>query len=104
MIVYITNFFFAKKKKLQKEVGKYAAWPLSVRLCALSAQHYAASIMLWIYLQKLNAVYLILPKTVELSKISAIFASKSFGACQNFDIYAPWALPRMVIKIYSKHM
>jgi hypothetical protein len=27
MIVYVINFFFAKKKKLQKEVGERAARP-----------------------------------------------------------------------------
>ena len=37
MIVYVINFFFPKKKKLQKEVGERAARPLSIRLCTFCA-------------------------------------------------------------------
>ena len=64
MIVYVINFFFPKKKKLQKEVGERAARPLSIRLCAFCADE----------LIKIETqVCLILTQTLELSKISCYF-------------------------------
>ena len=64
MNVYVINFFFPKKKKLQKEVGERAARPLSIRLCAFCADE----------LIKIETqVCLILTQTLELSKISCYF-------------------------------
>jgi len=63
----LTFFLICKKKVPKKKQTSLGSLTASSDF-ALSAQ---------MKLQKLNAVCLILPKTVELSKISAIFTNSS---------------------------
>ena len=75
MNVYVINFFFPKKKKLQKEVGERAARPLSIRLCTFCADE----------LIKIETqVCLILTQTLELSKISCYFYKFILKSMSNF--------------------